>query len=77
MRTMFGSHKIDSIPQMCTGNGQNKKKYAGGGTVRINGSFTIHFSSISKISIFWSFFDYASGNTMKRYVFSGGEIREK
>lgn len=27
---MFGSHKIDSIPQMCTGNGQNKKKYAGG-----------------------------------------------
>ncbi len=28
---MFGSQKIDSIPQMCTGNGQNKKKYAGVG----------------------------------------------
>ena len=27
---MFGSQKIDSIPQMCTENGQNKKKYAGG-----------------------------------------------
>ena len=72
---MFGSQKIDSIPQMCTGNGQNKKKYAGG--VRINGIFTIHSSSISRISIFWSFFDYASGNTTKRYVLSGGESREK
>lgn len=30
---MFGSQKIDSIPQMCTGNGQNKKKYAGGGVL--------------------------------------------
>ena len=75
---MFGSQKIDSISQMCTENGQNKKKYAGGGgTVRINGSFTIHFSSISKISIFWSFFDYASGKTTRRYVLSGGESREK
>lgn len=74
---MFGSQKIDSIPQMCTGNGQNQKKYAGGGTVRINDSFTIHFPSISRISIFWSFFDYASGKTTRRYVFSGGESREK
>lgn len=28
---MFGSQKIDSIPQMGTRNGQNKKKYAGVG----------------------------------------------
>lgn len=27
---MYECQKVDSIPQMCTGNGQNKKKYAGG-----------------------------------------------
>lgn len=53
------------------------EKVRGGGTVRINDSFTIHFPSISRISISWSFFDYASGKTTRRYVFSGGESREE
>lgn len=53
---MYGCQKVDSIPQMCTRSGQNTKMYAGGGTVRIDDSFTMpHSSSISRIPISWSF----------------------
>ena len=70
---MYECQKVDSIPQMCTGNGQNKKKYAGGGTVRINDSFTIRFPSISRISISWSFLIMQVGIQKKVCFFRRGK----
>lgn len=52
---MYGCQKVDSILQMYIRSGQNTKMYAGG-TVRIDDSFTMSYSSsISRIPISWSF----------------------